>query len=160
LALLDMGGGYFSRLEYASGGHLPGSLIGEFSHVARDYVNSFDSQSLQSLGPRQRTMSSSYWPDEQNLGIKPTEQNSSGNDAYLENTGGPTNVTSTEVSLDAVDLNFSALDTLQFPVGDGFLQDSNPMGTDVMGIFNAVIPGIDPVFFGQLSDEPFPPPSS
>ncbi|KAF2267151.1 hypothetical protein CC78DRAFT_434544, partial [Lojkania enalia] len=38
LALLDVGAGYFSRLEYASGGTLPGSISSEFSHIARDYV--------------------------------------------------------------------------------------------------------------------------
>jgi hypothetical protein len=41
LALLDIGGGYFSRIEYASGNTLPGSLISEFAHIARDYVNDF-----------------------------------------------------------------------------------------------------------------------
>ncbi|KAK3896554.1 hypothetical protein C8A05DRAFT_20490, partial [Staphylotrichum tortipilum] len=39
LALLDMAGGHFSRIEYASGGSLPGSLIAEFAHIAREYVN-------------------------------------------------------------------------------------------------------------------------
>jgi hypothetical protein len=39
LALLDIAGGHFSRIEYASGGSLPGSLIAEFAHIARDYVN-------------------------------------------------------------------------------------------------------------------------
>ena len=38
LALLDIAGGHFSRLEFASKGTLPGSLIAEFSHLARQYV--------------------------------------------------------------------------------------------------------------------------
>ncbi|OAA59859.1 fungal specific transcription factor domain containing protein [Niveomyces insectorum RCEF 264] len=41
LALLDMGAGYFSRIEYASGSTLPGSLIAEFAHIARDYVRDY-----------------------------------------------------------------------------------------------------------------------
>ncbi|EPE04298.1 transcription factor [Ophiostoma piceae UAMH 11346] len=41
LALLDMGAGYFSRIEYASNSSLPGSLISEFAHIARDYVNDY-----------------------------------------------------------------------------------------------------------------------
>ncbi|CAK7212947.1 hypothetical protein SBRCBS47491_001636 [Sporothrix bragantina] len=41
LVLLDMGAGYFSRIEYASGGSLPGSLLSEFAHIARDYVNDY-----------------------------------------------------------------------------------------------------------------------
>ncbi|GKZ26322.1 hypothetical protein AbraIFM66951_002246 [Aspergillus brasiliensis] len=39
LALLDIAGGHFSRLEYASNGALPGSLIAEFAHIARQYVS-------------------------------------------------------------------------------------------------------------------------
>ncbi|KAJ5903501.1 hypothetical protein N7504_005884 [Penicillium tannophilum] len=38
LALLDIAGGHFSRLEFASKGTLPGSLIAEFAHLARQYV--------------------------------------------------------------------------------------------------------------------------
>ncbi|PYH42889.1 fungal specific transcription factor domain-containing protein [Aspergillus saccharolyticus JOP 1030-1] len=39
LALLDMAGGHFSRIEYASKGALPGSLVAEFAHLARQYVS-------------------------------------------------------------------------------------------------------------------------
>ncbi|PYI03995.1 fungal-specific transcription factor [Aspergillus sclerotiicarbonarius CBS 121057] len=39
LALLDIAGGHFSRLEYASNGALPGSLVAEFAHLARQYVS-------------------------------------------------------------------------------------------------------------------------
>lgn len=39
LVLLDMAAGHFSRLEYATGGSLPASLISEFAHIARDHVN-------------------------------------------------------------------------------------------------------------------------
>ncbi|GJC84233.1 hypothetical protein ColLi_07071 [Colletotrichum liriopes] len=31
--------GHFSRIEYASSGAVPGSLISEFAKIARDYVN-------------------------------------------------------------------------------------------------------------------------
>ncbi|KAH6893264.1 hypothetical protein B0T10DRAFT_537020 [Thelonectria olida] len=39
LALLDISGGHFSRIEYASEGSVPGSLIAEFSYIAREYVH-------------------------------------------------------------------------------------------------------------------------
>lgn len=39
LALLDMAAGHFSRIEFVSGGAVPGSLIAEFAKIARDYVN-------------------------------------------------------------------------------------------------------------------------
>jgi hypothetical protein len=38
LALLDVGGGHFSGLEYASQGTLPGSIASEFTQIARTYV--------------------------------------------------------------------------------------------------------------------------
>lgn len=38
LALLDVASGHFSRIEYASRGTLPGSLVAEFAHIARQYV--------------------------------------------------------------------------------------------------------------------------
>jgi hypothetical protein len=38
LALLDVASGHFGRLEYISGGILPGSLVSEFAHIAREYV--------------------------------------------------------------------------------------------------------------------------
>lgn len=46
LALLDIAGGHFSRIEFASEGSLPGSLIAEFAYIAREYVNESTSQSL------------------------------------------------------------------------------------------------------------------
>lgn len=39
LALLDIAAGHFSRIEYASNGSLPGSLVAEFAYIARQYVN-------------------------------------------------------------------------------------------------------------------------
>lgn len=38
LALLDIAGGHFSRIEFASRGTLPGSLLAQFAHLARQYV--------------------------------------------------------------------------------------------------------------------------
>lgn len=38
LALLDIASGHFSRLEFASNGTLPGSLVAQFAHLARQYV--------------------------------------------------------------------------------------------------------------------------
>lgn len=48
LALLDVAAGYFSRLEYATGGSLPSSLLSDFAHIARQFVR--DVQSRNSNG--------------------------------------------------------------------------------------------------------------
>lgn len=45
LALLDVVAGYFSRLEYATEGSLPSSILAEFSHIARQFVNEIQSKS-------------------------------------------------------------------------------------------------------------------
>ena len=57
LALLDIGSGHFSRLEYSSQGTLPGSIASEFAHIARRYVqersrSSSDKASFWQLSPR------------------------------------------------------------------------------------------------------------
>ncbi|KAG8670677.1 hypothetical protein FPOAC2_07474 [Fusarium poae] len=46
LALLDIAGGHFSRIEFASGGSLPGSLISEFTYIAREYINQLTSRGI------------------------------------------------------------------------------------------------------------------
>ncbi|KAF4334093.1 hypothetical protein FBEOM_12104 [Fusarium beomiforme] len=44
LALLNIAGGHFSRIEFATGGTLPASLISEFTYIAREYINQCDTQ--------------------------------------------------------------------------------------------------------------------
>lgn len=51
LALLDVGGGHFSRIEYASGGWLPGSLLTQFSQIAREYVSRGKTSDRSSVAP-------------------------------------------------------------------------------------------------------------
>lgn len=38
LAILDIASGNFSRLEFASNGTIPGSLVAQFAHLARQYI--------------------------------------------------------------------------------------------------------------------------
>ncbi|KAL1636658.1 hypothetical protein SLS58_009712 [Diplodia intermedia] len=49
LALLDVAGGHFSHLEYVSRGTLPASLVAEFAHIARQYVQDFRMQRYQKM---------------------------------------------------------------------------------------------------------------
>ncbi|KKY15470.1 putative fungal specific transcription factor [Diplodia seriata] len=49
LALLDIAGGHFSHLEYVSNGTLPASLVAEFAHIARQYVQDFRMQQYQKM---------------------------------------------------------------------------------------------------------------
>lgn len=52
LALLDVAGGYFSRLEYASNGSLPSSLVSEFAYIAREYVNNIHKPDASGVQPQ------------------------------------------------------------------------------------------------------------
>ncbi|KAF2463578.1 uncharacterized protein BDR25DRAFT_297660 [Lindgomyces ingoldianus] len=51
LALLDIGSGHFSRIEYASQGTLPGSILSEFAHIARCYVREKTQPQSDSITP-------------------------------------------------------------------------------------------------------------
>ncbi|KAJ5967677.1 fungal-specific transcription factor domain-containing protein [Penicillium viridicatum] len=46
LALLDVAAGHFSLLDYKSGGFLPGSILTEFAHIARQFVKDYDINQL------------------------------------------------------------------------------------------------------------------
>lgn len=51
LALLDVASGHFSRIEYATSGTLPGSLVSEFAHIARDFVRDVQREKPDQNGP-------------------------------------------------------------------------------------------------------------
>ena len=57
LTLLEVAAGHFSLQEYKSRGVMPSSLVGEFSHIARQYVRDVETRSqLQStMSLRQAT---------------------------------------------------------------------------------------------------------
>ncbi|KAI9927059.1 hypothetical protein MW887_003441 [Aspergillus wentii] len=43
LALLEVVGGHFSRLEYSTGGSVPSSILSEFAYIARTFVRNYRS---------------------------------------------------------------------------------------------------------------------
>ncbi|KAL4942604.1 fungal-specific transcription factor domain-containing protein [Aspergillus oleicola] len=55
LALLDIASGHFSRIEYASKGVLPGSLISAFAHLARQYIYDLRHASITTAAPASTT---------------------------------------------------------------------------------------------------------
>lgn len=72
LALLDVASGHFSRVEYESRGTLPGSLVAEFAHIAREYVRDVQ------LGERGRNNDSNHQPGN---GTTSSKSNTGVNDA-------------------------------------------------------------------------------
>ncbi|RSL83601.1 hypothetical protein CEP52_016675 [Fusarium oligoseptatum] len=132
LALLDIAGGHFSRIEFASEGSLPGSLIAEFAYIAREYVNDSTSQSLDlggSLHPQRSHgdgMSSLEMPEVPGSADRPTSRLDKSTDVILP----PTTL---ETSQDIASMNSA----LYFAPQDSWMGGSDLLlGIDVMDIFN------------------------
>lgn len=171
-----MGGGHFSRLEYASGGGLPGSLIGEFAHIAREYVNTIKREGIsnQIVDKQPHILTKSPTGTSRSLGRtgQPPCENS------ISHILDPSpNVESAQVSTDPyLTPNLSAInreqvpenllfdgdaslpidDALFFPINDGYFEmdDEVPLGTDIMDLFNSAMPGIDPYYNPMIGGDP------
>ncbi|KAH0439637.1 fungal specific transcription factor domain-containing protein [Colletotrichum camelliae] len=148
LALLDMAAGHFSRIEYASGGTLPGSLIAEFAKIARDYVNEIQHGDIRISGlgrsstATQDLSTSLPRPPTSRGNIKPMEMT-----LDLSNTMPGDAFTTTAMTMPSSFADFSFDNGLD-QVSPGAL-----MGTDVMGIFSYFLPDLDPMFYQGLSAE-------
>ncbi|CAI0645737.1 unnamed protein product [Colletotrichum noveboracense] len=148
LALLDMAAGHFSRIEYASGGTLPGSLIAEFAKIARDYVNEIQHGDIRISGLARSSTAT------QDLGTSLARPPSSRNNMKpmemtldLSNTMPGDAFTTTAMTMPSSFADFSFDNGLD-QVSPGAL-----MGTDVMGIFSYFLPDLDPMFYQGLSAE-------
>ncbi|KAF9878803.1 hypothetical protein CkaCkLH20_03703 [Colletotrichum karsti] len=142
LALLDMAAGHFSRIEYASNGTLPGSLIAEFAKIARDYVN--EVQQVETGTTRLTNPTTNTQP----LLSSPT--------AVRDNSTKPTGMTldlSNAISGDAFAPNMSSFADYSFDNGLDQVSPSALMGTDVMGIFSYFLPELDPLFLQGLQED-------
>ncbi|RHZ57996.1 uncharacterized protein CDV56_105302 [Aspergillus thermomutatus] len=87
LALLDIASGHFSRIEVASKAVLPGSLIAEFAHLARQYVSDTrgarDRQGAGATAEQQSTEAAT------NASFEPCHPTSTSGKTYSTNVGGP-----------------------------------------------------------------------
>ncbi|KAI8961944.1 hypothetical protein F5Y11DRAFT_208320 [Daldinia sp. FL1419] len=157
LALLDMAGGHFSRLEYASGGSLPGSLIGEFAHIAREYVNTIKRESTLNHTIDKQPPALTRSPTETSRSLskpgRPPRENS------ISHVLDPSpDVEPTQVPEDHLFDNDAPLplnDALFFPINDRLFEIDGevPLGTDIMDLFNSAMPGIDPYYNPMIGGE-------
>ncbi|KAG5807522.1 hypothetical protein H9Q74_010699 [Fusarium xylarioides] len=124
LALLNIAGGHFSRLEFASGGTLPGSLISEFTYIAREYINQCDNQdSLKGA---------------QNM-IPSVDHNTSVEESW---TSGASHSLEQEFEMaQATVLNSTSLmDPMYAPIESLWDSGNYPLyGIDVMNLFNSIM---------------------
>ncbi|KAG7126273.1 ABC-transporter-regulating transcription factor like protein [Verticillium longisporum] len=144
LALLDMAGGHFSRIEYRSQGYLPGSLISEFAHIAREYVN--DAHQKQEA----RATQAQTLPEIVNV---PQSQQGA---AQVQAMANAPNIGAKESISSDMD-NVASAELPDFSMAFNGFPDYTPsnatMGTDVMGIFNYYLPEMDPMFSQGLDEE-------
>ncbi|KAL1618563.1 hypothetical protein SLS56_010491 [Neofusicoccum ribis] len=120
LAVLDVGGGYFSRIEYKSDGNLPGSLAAGFAHIAREYVQ--NTQKNAGLSDHLRRRSSS------------SEISAEVNTASVESV----------MPSGASDTSGTRLDSAVYE--NYYMATDLSTGTNMMEIFGAYDPGIDAMF--------------
>lgn len=159
LVLLDMAAGHFSLLEYRSGGTLPGSLISEFSHIARNYVNEVQHNNLGQSQPQLSTPAAvpNYHIPRSNMA-----QNSQQLESPIPNVDlaselfNPFNQGNehqqSSYSAESASLQAPQPDLVYDGLEDYKAADAL-MGTDVMGIFNNFLPGLGPMFYQETADD-------
>ncbi|KAH8689526.1 fungal-specific transcription factor domain-containing protein [Talaromyces proteolyticus] len=134
LALLDVAGGYFSRLEYATGGSLPSSLLSDFAHIARQFVRD--------INPEQRMAAESVTRYTPYLSTKSFEGMSQAPQpmTYL-----PTHLPTNQMPIHGEIPNQVSVpytDQLFYPTTDlqPLMGGNIPSGFDITNLFDAVIP--------------------
>lgn len=174
LALLDVGAGHFSRMEYASGSSLPGSLIAEFASIAREYVHKAHRSRRDDI-----SIPSTWWQSAPTAPIAPVESRRSRNSAgqlaseeqvelqsvsytpsltfFVKDIGSAETRRQAQVSSTGFEsqTSISMEEALRFPINNTpqGIGDELMVGTDIMHLFNYFIPGIDPVFYQALHEE-------
>lgn len=168
LALLDVAGGYFSRLEYASHGSLQSSLVSEFAYIAREYVNNLQKKETTECQPLVQGQNSasatatatasalrSSCVEEQQVGTAPQLQLQ---DMTMASSLSPLMPNFTPEQAPAIfepdgmmvmeHSGSLSMDFQDFPTGGiPFGMNSDYLlGTDVMDLFNYSLPSTDPFF--------------
>lgn len=162
LALLDIASGHFSRIEYSSNGALPGGLISEFAHLARQYVSDIRHHSgREHLGPSffsrtQGPQPQSFFCESagngmQELPMSPGREETnvcSKSASYPPATSlAPVHqpaVAGSGISSSLGDMTpvTTSQDQLFFPSVDGGMQHLQFIGVDLMGLFDPTYPFI------------------
>ncbi|KAK1639322.1 hypothetical protein BDP81DRAFT_512261 [Colletotrichum phormii] len=153
LALLDVVKGHCSRMEMISNGAIPGSMVGEFSQIARSYVNEVNGRSPTGLTPHapseafQALSTQPQWslPQQPDYDVASTDIHTDFSTVSRPITGrrgrvGP--------RMGSTNGNFT--DELGPELG----YDWAPLiGTDVMNLFEFWLPDLDPMFFHGMSTQ-------
>ncbi|CAG9936387.1 unnamed protein product [Clonostachys rosea f. rosea IK726] len=160
LALLDMAAGHFSRLEYCSNGTLPGSLISEFSHVARTYVNGIQSRDSVPAGPhRDSVKDTSLLPggslqDKGSVnGVSPEitrTQPAAAQDLVMTTSGEQLRtVGEAGAEFPGSSESFEPFGSMDYTIDafGGNISGEPSLGTNVLDLFNNFLPDLDPMLY-------------
>ncbi|KAM0275883.1 hypothetical protein ACHAQH_007313 [Verticillium albo-atrum] len=143
-----MAGGHFSCIEYRSHGSLPGSLISEFAHIARDYVNDAHQRHENGNAQTQTPL--------EDIHSSPLQQRGAQAQVLPGASEGRAGANMPSVSGSDLD-NIVPAEMPDFNMTFNGFPDYMPsnamLGTDVMGIFNYYLPEMDPMFYQGLNEE-------
>ncbi|KIW29434.1 hypothetical protein, variant [Cladophialophora immunda] len=141
LALLHVASGHFSRIEYASGGSLPGSMVSEFAFIASEYVKNvqqnFGSDNLPETLQRSTLAANSQNVDYLGASYLPISSPEGQFEMPSANDIVPTSQTSgPEIS--------GVFDDVFYPIHDGFYNTQNGSlgGTNLINLFGSAVPGV------------------
>ncbi|TQN67764.1 putative transcriptional regulatory protein [Colletotrichum shisoi] len=148
LALLDMAAGHFSRIEFVSGGAVPGSLIAEFARIARDYVNEIQHSEQRTMDAAKPPAAVSAMAAQEPAFELQDSQQAPQPDVMQMNLSDP----------------MARHPVMPGPLQSGFVDFSfyngmdhaSPgasMGTNVMGLFSYFLPDLDPMFYQGLTQD-------
>ncbi|KAL2880139.1 hypothetical protein SGCOL_004524 [Colletotrichum sp. CLE4] len=127
-------------MEMISNGAIPGSMVGEFSQIARSYVNEVNGRSPTGLTP--------HAPSEAFQALSTQPQWSLPQQPDYD-------VASTDIHTDFSTMNLapSSAMTGRMDIEGSAVAPSPLIGTDVMNLFECWLPDLDPVFFHGMSTQ-------
>jgi hypothetical protein len=163
MALLDIASGHFSRIEYSSNGVLPGSLISEFAHLARQYISDIRLNTGRQQGYQTAAKNTGFriaQPPQRRSSVSSTANNASTKPhssheikvssdppsqradytivhQQVEQPSFGQNLGTSLPDMSSIGANH---DALFFPQVDGSMDDLQFLGVDLMGLF-------DPAFY-------------
>ncbi|KAK6225679.1 hypothetical protein QIS74_01726 [Colletotrichum tabaci] len=148
LALLDMAAGHFSRIEFVSGGAVPGSLIAEFAKIARDYVNEIQqSEQRTTDAAKPPTAVSTTAAQEPAFELQDSQQAPQPDVMQMDLSDTMARHPVMPGPLQSGFVDFS------FYNGMDQVSPGAPMGTNVMGLFSYFLPDLDPMFYQGLTQD-------
>ncbi|WYZ37636.1 hypothetical protein EsH8_II_001142 [Colletotrichum jinshuiense] len=138
LALLDVAIVHYKRMDQLSNGALPGSMIAEFAHIARAYVNEVTGRSPASITAQASSATSQIMNSQPQWSL-PQE-----NEYAILSNAMNTPLQNTNLALEAEYMDIEGIP----------LASNQLTGTNVMNLFGVWLPDFDQMFHPGLMGQP------